>query len=47
MTGLPLFDHALARLQRAARSRPCADRGAAAKRLRRFVHALLRAEVRA
>lgn len=45
MTGLPLFDHAHARLARAARARPAADQRAAAKRLRRFVHALLRAEM--
>jgi hypothetical protein len=45
VTGLPLFDHAFARLSRAARSRPCADGAAAVKRLRRFVHAMLKAEV--
>lgn len=43
---MPLFEHAWCRLHRAARSQPYANRGAAAKRLRGFVHALLRAEVR-
>lgn len=43
---IPLFSWAWSRLHRAARSHPYANNGAAAKRLRGFVHALLRAEVR-
>ncbi len=42
---MDLFEHAYARLVRAAKSRPCADGQAAAKRLRAFVRAMLRAEV--
>ncbi len=42
---LDLFASALSRLTRAARANPDANNGAARKRLRRFVHGLLRAEV--
>jgi hypothetical protein len=42
---MPLFDWAWSRLHRAARSQPYANNGAAAKRLRGFVHSMLRAEV--
>jgi len=43
---MTLFEHAHMRLARAARANPCANRGAAVKRLRAFTHAMLRMELR-
>jgi len=42
---MTLFDWAWSRLIRAARARPQADNGAAAKRLRKFTTAMLKARV--
>jgi len=42
---MTLFEHALMRLSRAARANPDANNGAARKRLRKFVHGLLKAEL--
>ena len=42
---MTLFDWALSRLSRAARANPDANNGAARKRLRRFVHHMLKVEL--